>query len=69
MTGACKRSIEKIINANVAAGKSKTMFEIIGSESNVMFYTDAENGGNVGLNETQRKIIDLMVVMLDIRND
>jgi len=66
MTEAWGRGIEKIIRSNVNAGKPKPRFEIIGNGLRVTFYSDAVIGEDIGINigininETQKKIIDLM---------
>jgi len=66
MTEAWGRGIEKIINSNVNAGKPKPRFEIIGNGLRVTFYSDAVIGEDIGINigininETQKKIVDLM---------
>lgn len=66
MTEAWGRGIEKIISSNVAAGKPKPTFEIIGSGLRVTFYTEDSFGINLGLNETQKKIVALMATTPEI---
>lgn len=66
LTEAWGRGIEKIVNSNVGSGKPKPEFEMNSSGLRVIFYSDTEDGKNVGINvgikinETQQKIIDAM---------
>jgi ATP-dependent DNA helicase RecG len=61
MTEAWGRGIEKIINSNVNAGKPKPEFEMVGNGLIVSFYGDANITANITLNETQKKLLALMV--------
>lgn len=54
------RGIEKITTACKEAGKPEPLFEVSSSEISVTFYTDANVGVNVGVNETQKEILSLM---------
>lgn len=54
------RGIERITEACKAAGKRKPLFEVNPGEVCVTFYTDANVGANVGVNETQQRIMMLM---------
>ena len=64
LTEAWGRGIEKIVNSNVNAGKPKPEFETLGKGLRITFYTDADVGKNVGINvginDTQMRILELM---------
>ena len=60
MIEAWGRGIERITTSCKDAGKREPLFEASSSEIKVTFFTDANIGDNIGVNETARKIIELM---------
>ncbi|MDR1541231.1 MAG: hypothetical protein LBU32_25190 [Clostridiales bacterium] len=58
------RGIERITTACKEVGKPEPFFEASSSEIKVTFFTDANIGENIGINETQRKIMKIMKIML-----